>query len=65
MSQLLLNVMGSFAEFERALILERKREGIAVAKVTATPRTTLSEPFCRRIGQNGRPFGSTLGHSLQ
>ncbi|WP_315806358.1 MULTISPECIES: recombinase family protein [unclassified Bradyrhizobium] len=33
MSQLLLNVMGSFAEFERALIRERQREGIAVAKV--------------------------------
>lgn len=32
MSQLLLNVMGSFAEFERALIRERQREGITVAK---------------------------------
>lgn len=32
MSQLLLNVMGSFAEFERALIRERQREGIVVAK---------------------------------
>jgi DNA invertase Pin-like site-specific DNA recombinase len=29
---LLLSVMGAFAEFERALILERQREGIAVAK---------------------------------
>ncbi|MEY9591051.1 DNA invertase Pin-like site-specific DNA recombinase [Bradyrhizobium yuanmingense] len=32
MSQLLLNVMGSFAEFERALIRERQREGISIAK---------------------------------
>jgi len=32
MSQLLLNVMGSFAEFERALIRERQREGVALAK---------------------------------
>lgn len=32
MSNLLLNVMGAFAEFERALILERQREGIAIAK---------------------------------
>lgn len=32
MSKLLLNVMGSFAEFERELILERQREGIAIAK---------------------------------
>jgi DNA invertase Pin-like site-specific DNA recombinase len=32
MATLLLNVMGAFAEFERALILERQREGIAAAK---------------------------------
>jgi DNA invertase Pin-like site-specific DNA recombinase len=32
MATLLLSVMGAFAEFERALICERQREGIAVAK---------------------------------
>jgi DNA invertase Pin-like site-specific DNA recombinase len=32
MSNLLLNVMGAFAEFERSLIKERQREGIAIAK---------------------------------
>lgn len=32
MSHLILSVMGAFAEFERALILERQREGIAIAK---------------------------------
>lgn len=32
MSNLLLSVMGAFAEFERSLILERQREGIAAAK---------------------------------
>lgn len=32
MVNLLLSVMGAFAEFERALILERQREGIAAAK---------------------------------
>jgi DNA invertase Pin-like site-specific DNA recombinase len=32
MSTLLLSVMGAFAEFERALIKERQREGIALAK---------------------------------
>ena len=32
MATLLLSVMGAFAEFERALILERQREGIALAK---------------------------------
>lgn len=31
-SNLLLNIMGSFAEFERSLIRERIKEGIAVAK---------------------------------
>lgn len=32
MAQLMLSVMGAFAEFERALIRERQREGIALAK---------------------------------
>ncbi|NQY35628.1 MAG: recombinase family protein [Alteromonadaceae bacterium] len=32
MSNLLLSVMGAFAEFERALIKERQREGIELAK---------------------------------
>lgn len=32
MSNLLLSMLGSFAEFERALIRERQREGIAIAK---------------------------------
>lgn len=32
MSTLLLSVMGAFAEFERALIRERQREGIALAR---------------------------------
>lgn len=32
MANLLLSVMGAFAEFERALIREQQREGIALAK---------------------------------
>ena len=32
MAQLMLSVMGAFAEFERALLRERQREGIALAK---------------------------------
>jgi DNA invertase Pin-like site-specific DNA recombinase len=32
MANLLLSVMGAFAEFERALIRERQAEGIALAK---------------------------------
>jgi DNA invertase Pin-like site-specific DNA recombinase len=32
MANLMLSVMGAFAEFERALLRERQREGIAIAK---------------------------------
>ena len=32
MANLLLSVMGAFAEFERSLIRERQREGVALAK---------------------------------
>jgi DNA invertase Pin-like site-specific DNA recombinase len=32
MANLMLSVMGAFAEFERALIRERQREGITLAK---------------------------------
>jgi DNA invertase Pin-like site-specific DNA recombinase len=32
MANLMLSVMGAFAEFERSLIRERQREGIAIAK---------------------------------
>lgn len=32
MSKLMLNIMGAVAEFERSMILERQREGIAIAK---------------------------------
>lgn len=32
LGKLLLSVMGAFAEFERALILKRQREGIVIAK---------------------------------
>ena len=38
MSKLLLSVMGAFAEFERSLIKERQREGIALAKAAGRYR---------------------------
>lgn len=38
MATLLLSVMGAFAEFERSLIKERQREGIAVAKAKGVYR---------------------------
>jgi len=37
-ANLLLSVMGAFAEFERALIRERQREGIALAKTRGAYR---------------------------
>jgi len=38
MAKLLLSVMGAFAEFERELIRERQREGIALAKARGAYR---------------------------
>src|SRR5258708_1666995 len=38
MANLMLSVMGAFAEFERALIHERQREGLALAKHPAASR---------------------------
>jgi DNA invertase Pin-like site-specific DNA recombinase len=32
MAQFMLNIMGSFAELERAMILSRQREGVAIAR---------------------------------
>ena len=46
MSKLMLSVMGAFAEFERSLIKERQREGIAIAKTKgayAGRKPTLSD----------------------
>jgi DNA invertase Pin-like site-specific DNA recombinase len=52
MSTLLLSVMGAFAEFERALIKERQREGIALAKKRGAYRgrkKTLSQEAIARL----------------
>ncbi len=52
MATLLLSVMGAFAEFERALIRERQREGIALAKrrgVYRGRRKLLSEEQIARL----------------
>src|SRR4051794_28853715 len=42
MANLLLSVMGAFAEFERALINERQREGIVLAKQLGAYSLTVS-----------------------
>ena len=54
MANLMLSVMGSFAEFERALIRERQREGIALAKrrgVYRGRKKSLSEPEIAALRQ--------------
>jgi len=67
MATLLLSVMGAFAEFERALIRERQREGIALAKrrgayrgrrkaLNAAERT---EARVTRSGRGGKGSGGT------
>jgi DNA invertase Pin-like site-specific DNA recombinase len=61
MANLLLSIMGAFAEFERQLIKERQREGIAVAKQRGVYRgrkRSLSDQaiadLCKRAAQ-GEP----------
>ncbi len=52
MANLLLSVMGAFAEFERALIRERQREGIALAKARGAyrgRRPTLSPEQAKQL----------------
>jgi DNA invertase Pin-like site-specific DNA recombinase len=54
MSNLLLSMMGAFAEFERSLIRERQLEGIALAKkkgLYAGRKSTLSEEKVEEIKQ--------------
>jgi DNA invertase Pin-like site-specific DNA recombinase len=43
MANLMLSVMGAFAEFERALIRERQREGIVLAKQRGAYRGLLND----------------------
>ncbi|MGT1782157.1 recombinase family protein, partial [Enterobacter hormaechei subsp. xiangfangensis] len=48
MANLMLSVMGAFAEFERALIRERQREGIALAKqrgAGTVAKLAMRQPF--------------------
>ena len=54
LASLMLSVMGAFAEFERALIHERQREGIALAKQRGAYRgrkKSLSEAARRELQQ--------------
>lgn len=52
MAKLMLSMLGAVAEFERSLILERQREGIALAKQRGGLRRTKAG-FVRRPGRAG------------
>ena len=51
MATLLLSVMGAFAEFERALIRERQREGIALAKQRGAYRGRTRSLAAGQVGE--------------
>lgn len=61
MANLMLSVMGAFAEFERALLRERQREGIALAKQRGVYRgrkprlTTVQISLLRQRAAAGEP----------
>jgi DNA invertase Pin-like site-specific DNA recombinase len=59
--ELILNVLGSIAQFERQIMLERQREGIAKAKA----ESHLEADPCRP-GQEGRPhkIGQSSFHQI-
>lgn len=51
MANLLLSVMGAFAEFERALIRERQLEGIALAKLKGVYRGRVKALSSERVAE--------------
>lgn len=53
MANLMLSVMGAFAEFERALIHERQREGIALAKQRGAYRGRRKALSPKQVGNCG------------
>ncbi len=74
MATLMLSVMGAFAEFERALIRERQREGIALAKQHGAYRgrklalTEMQVAYLRRrvaAGEQKAALARTFGISRE
>jgi len=51
MNELLFNVMAAFAEFERALIRERQREGIQLAKAKGVYKGRPTEMTSERLAE--------------
>lgn len=74
MANLLMSIMGAVAEFERALILERQAEGIALAKAKGVYKgrtRKLTPELCARIdegiaaGQHKAAIARALGITRQ
>ena len=64
MQTLMFQMLGAFAQFERALIRERQREGITLAKaLTAEQEQTLRERVAQ--GANKKELAAELGVSRQ
>lgn len=70
MQKLMLSMMGSFAEFERAMIGERQREGVAKAKANGVYKgrtKTIDDDAIRELISSGvsyRKAAEQLGVSL-
>jgi DNA invertase Pin-like site-specific DNA recombinase len=58
MANLMLSVMGAFAEFERSLIRERQREGIALAKQRGAYKGRKKSLTPERAGEMVKRAGS-------
>ena len=67
MNTLLLSMLGAVAEFERSMILERQREGIAIAKAAGTykgRKAALSQAQARELSDrlaNGESVTALAG----
>ncbi|MDQ0864817.1 DNA invertase Pin-like site-specific DNA recombinase [Arthrobacter globiformis] len=64
MANLLLSVMGAFAEFERSLIRERQRKGIALAKQRWGLQRTLKTLTPERAAELVQRAGSGVPEAL-
>lgn len=69
-SKMMLNIMGSFAEFERSLICGRVKEGVAVAKSkgilmgAANPKYNRTDYSKKNASKKSYEFALTLKESL-
>ena len=65
MSNLMLNLMGSFAEFEYAFIKERQREGIEIAKKRGKYKGRPKKLDCEGIKNLWREIETTRKSKVQ